>query len=141
MGDAQLDGLAQDPDTSAGKRSGRMATMTATQKRAQAKAEYDAFLAACPSRKLLDRLSDKWVTLILAALGSDGSQTTAPDDARHQDLGGDAHGRRPRQPHDLRHPHCLKHNNHFTRALAAERDPVGFARLLWPDRDGARAQS
>jgi DNA-binding HxlR family transcriptional regulator len=50
-----------------------MATMTAAQKRAQAKAEYDAFLAKCPSRKLLDRLSDKWVTLILAALGSDGS--------------------------------------------------------------------
>jgi DNA-binding HxlR family transcriptional regulator len=50
-----------------------MATMTAAQKRAQAKAEYDAFLAACPSRKLLDRISDKWVTLILAALGSDGS--------------------------------------------------------------------
>jgi DNA-binding HxlR family transcriptional regulator len=50
-----------------------MATMTAAQKRAQAKVEYDAFLAVCPSRKLLDRLSDKWVTLILAALGSDGS--------------------------------------------------------------------
>jgi DNA-binding HxlR family transcriptional regulator len=50
-----------------------MATRTAAQKRAQTKAEYDAFLAACPSRKLLDRLSDKWVTLILAALGSDGS--------------------------------------------------------------------
>ncbi len=50
-----------------------MATTTAAQKRAQAKAEYDAFLAACPSRKLLDRISDKWVTLILAALGSDGS--------------------------------------------------------------------
>ena len=50
-----------------------MATMTAAQKRAQAKAEYDAFLAACPSRKLLDRISDKWVTLILTALGSDGS--------------------------------------------------------------------
>ena len=49
-----------------------MATMTAVQKRAQTKAEYDAFLAACPSRKLLDRISDKWVTLILAALGSDG---------------------------------------------------------------------
>jgi DNA-binding HxlR family transcriptional regulator len=49
-----------------------MATMTAAQKRAQAKAEYDAFLAGCPSRKLLDRLSDKWVTLVLAALGSDG---------------------------------------------------------------------
>ncbi|MEU8171509.1 helix-turn-helix domain-containing protein [Microbispora hainanensis] len=49
-----------------------MATMTAAQKRAQAKAEYDAFLAECPSRKLLDRISDKWVTLILAALGSGG---------------------------------------------------------------------
>jgi DNA-binding HxlR family transcriptional regulator len=54
-----------------------MATMTAAQKRAQAKAEYDAFLAVCPSRKLLDRLSDKWVTLILAALGSDGSHRLA----------------------------------------------------------------
>lgn len=50
-----------------------MATMTATQRKAQAKAEYDAFLAGCPSRKLLDRLSNKWVTLILSALGSDGS--------------------------------------------------------------------
>jgi DNA-binding HxlR family transcriptional regulator len=50
-----------------------MTPMTAAQKRAQTKAEYDAFLAACPSRKLLDRISDKWVTLILAALGSDGS--------------------------------------------------------------------
>jgi DNA-binding HxlR family transcriptional regulator len=50
-----------------------MATTTTAQKRTQAKAEYDAFLAACPSRKLLDRISDKWVTLILAALGSDGS--------------------------------------------------------------------
>ena len=54
-----------------------MATMTAAQKRAQAKVEYDAFLAACPSRKLLDRISDKWVTLILAALGSDGSHQLA----------------------------------------------------------------
>jgi DNA-binding HxlR family transcriptional regulator len=54
-----------------------MATMTAAQQRAQAKVEYDAFLAACPSRKLLDRLSDKWVTLILAALGSDGSHQPA----------------------------------------------------------------
>lgn len=50
-----------------------MATKTAAEKRAQSKAEYDAFLAACPSRKLLDRISDKWVTLILCALGSDDS--------------------------------------------------------------------
>ncbi|MEV4630508.1 helix-turn-helix domain-containing protein [Micromonospora sp. NPDC049523] len=56
-----------------------MATMTAAQQRAQTKAEYDAFLAGCPSRKLLDRLSDKWVTLVLAALGSDGSHRFGAD--------------------------------------------------------------
>ena len=48
-----------------------MATMTAAEQRAQAKVRYDAFLAACPSRQLLDRISDKWVTLVLAALGND----------------------------------------------------------------------
>jgi DNA-binding HxlR family transcriptional regulator len=51
-----------------------MPTMTAAQKRAQAKVDYDAFLANCPSRQLLDRISDKWVALVLAALGSDGPQ-------------------------------------------------------------------
>jgi DNA-binding HxlR family transcriptional regulator len=49
-----------------------MPTMTAAQQRAQAKVDYNAFLAGCPSRQLLDRISDKWVALILAALGSDG---------------------------------------------------------------------
>jgi DNA-binding HxlR family transcriptional regulator len=49
-----------------------MSTTTAAQKRAQAQVDYDAFLASCPSRQLLDRISDKWVALILAALGSDG---------------------------------------------------------------------
>lgn len=46
-----------------------MATMTATQRKLAAKQEYDAFLAACPSRNLLDRISDKWVTLVLSSLG------------------------------------------------------------------------
>ena len=49
-----------------------MATVTAAQKRAQAKVEYDAFVAQCPSRKLLDCIADKWVTLVLAALRADG---------------------------------------------------------------------
>ncbi|HZO67252.1 MAG TPA: helix-turn-helix domain-containing protein [Kribbellaceae bacterium] len=56
-----------------------MPTMTAAQKRARAKADYDAFLANCPSRQLLDRISDKWVALILAALGSDGPHHPAAD--------------------------------------------------------------
>lgn len=55
-----------------------MAT-TPAQTRAQTKAEYDAFLAACPSHKLLDRISDKWVALILAALGSDGAHQLGAD--------------------------------------------------------------
>ena len=50
-----------------------MATTAAVQRKVEAKAAYDAFLAVCPSRKLLERISDKWVTLVLAALGSDGS--------------------------------------------------------------------
>ena len=49
-----------------------MATMSAVEKRAQAKVDYDAFLAGCPSRQLLARISDKWVALVLAALGDDG---------------------------------------------------------------------
>jgi len=45
-----------------------MPTMTAAQRRAAQKADYDVFLAECPSRQLLDRLSDKWVTLVMVAL-------------------------------------------------------------------------
>ena len=56
-----------------------MPTMTAAQKRALAKVEYDAFLAGCPSRQLLDRLSDKWVALVLAALGTDGPHEAGGD--------------------------------------------------------------
>ena len=56
-----------------------MPTLTAAQKRAQAKVDYDAFLAGCPSRQLLDRISDKWVALILAALGSDGPHQPGAD--------------------------------------------------------------
>ena len=50
-----------------------MPTMTAAQQRDQAKVAYDAFMAACPSRQLLDRLSDKWVALVLAALAEEGT--------------------------------------------------------------------
>ncbi|GAA1594491.1 winged helix-turn-helix transcriptional regulator [Actinoplanes couchii] len=63
-----------------------MATTSAAQKKAQAKAEYDAFLAVCPSRKLLERLSDKWVTLILAALGSGPDCTGSPRPMRYSEL-------------------------------------------------------
>lgn len=56
-----------------------MPTQTAAQKRAQAQVDYDAFLAGCPSRLLLDRISDKWVALILAALGSNGPHHPGAD--------------------------------------------------------------
>lgn len=56
-----------------------MPTLTAAQRRVAARQEYDAFLAACPSRQVLARISDKWVTLILVALAA-GPQ-------RYSDLG------------------------------------------------------
>src|SRR3954452_17566238 len=45
-----------------------MPTMTVAQRRAAEKADYDAFLQQCPSRQLLDRISDKWVPLVLVGL-------------------------------------------------------------------------
>ncbi|MDG9728655.1 MULTISPECIES: winged helix-turn-helix transcriptional regulator [unclassified Streptomyces] len=59
-------------------------------KKAQAKAEYNAFLAVCPSRQLLDRISDKWVVLILCALGGDTPEqpgaSHAPKAMRYSEL-------------------------------------------------------
>lgn len=63
-----------------------MPTMTAAQQRAEAKVQYDAFLAACPSRQLLDRLSDKWVTLVVAALGSGPDCAGDPAPMRFSEL-------------------------------------------------------
>src|SRR5882724_13533119 len=48
-----------------------MATATAAERRRRAREQYDAYLATCPSRQLLDRLADKWATLILCALADD----------------------------------------------------------------------
>jgi DNA-binding HxlR family transcriptional regulator len=45
-----------------------MPTMTAEQRRDEARVEFDAYLATCPSRKLLDRISDKWMALVLKSL-------------------------------------------------------------------------
>lgn len=45
-----------------------MATTTAGQRREQAKRDYDAFLAGCPTRELLSTLTDKWAALVIAAL-------------------------------------------------------------------------
>jgi DNA-binding HxlR family transcriptional regulator len=50
-----------------------MATRTASERRAEAARRYDAYLASCSTRQLLDRISDKWVTLVLSAL-ADGPQ-------------------------------------------------------------------
>ena len=55
-----------------------MATMTAAQQREKARAEYDAFIKACPTNQLLDRISDKWVSLVVSAL--------APGPMRYSDL-------------------------------------------------------
>ena len=56
-----------------------MATTTAAQRRQQARVEYDAFIKSCPTNQLLDRISDKWVSLIVSAL--------AGGPMRYSDLG------------------------------------------------------
>ncbi|WP_234538776.1 winged helix-turn-helix transcriptional regulator [Streptomyces shenzhenensis] len=38
--------------------------------RSDARAAYDAYLAECPARQLLDRISNKWVSLIVNALSA-----------------------------------------------------------------------
>lgn len=53
------------------------ATTTNGGQPAQAKAAYNAFLAACPSRQLLDRISDKWVVLVLCALAGEAGEPKA----------------------------------------------------------------
>ncbi|MCX5000203.1 helix-turn-helix domain-containing protein [Streptomyces longwoodensis] len=55
-----------------------MATLTAAQKRDQARVAYDAFIRSCPTNQLLDRISDKWVSLVVSAL--------APGPMRYSDL-------------------------------------------------------
>ncbi|WP_328495723.1 helix-turn-helix transcriptional regulator [Streptomyces sp. NBC_00414] len=56
-----------------------MATTTAAQRREQARVEYDAFVRNCPTNQLLDRISDKWVSLVVCAL--------AEGRMRYSDLG------------------------------------------------------
>ncbi|MCG6497918.1 helix-turn-helix domain-containing protein [Kitasatospora sp. A2-31] len=50
-----------------------MATMTAAQRREAARVGFDAYIAECPARQLLDRIGDKWVSLVVNAL-ADGPQ-------------------------------------------------------------------
>lgn len=50
-----------------------MVTRSAEERRQVAKVAYDAYLASCPSRVLLDRIGDKWVALVICAL-RDGPQ-------------------------------------------------------------------
>lgn len=45
-----------------------MVTATADQRRAETRQAYIANLAECPGHELLAVLSDKWVTLVIAAL-------------------------------------------------------------------------
>jgi len=45
-----------------------MPTMTAAQRRQQQREQFLAAMAECPSRRVVETLSDKWVTLVLHAL-------------------------------------------------------------------------
>src|SRR5258708_5549561 len=68
-------------------------------------------LWALPSRRLTTSSTSRPEVLTVLVDGPaqvfGHSGLTAPDDARPQDLGRDAHGRCARQPRDVRHPHRL----------------------------------
>jgi DNA-binding HxlR family transcriptional regulator len=64
-----------------------MVTTTAAEAKASAKVQYNAFLAACPSQQLLARVSGKWVTLVLSALGSGPNCDGEPRPLRYSELG------------------------------------------------------
>src|SRR5882757_3101333 len=53
-----------------------MATQTSAQRRREEALAYQEFVRTCPTARLLDRIADKWVTLVLEAL-SDGSRRYA----------------------------------------------------------------
>ncbi|UOE44578.1 winged helix-turn-helix transcriptional regulator [Agromyces larvae] len=63
-----------------------MTTTTAADRRAHAKTQYNAFLAACPSQRLLARISGKWVALVLSALGSGPDCDGEPRPLRNSEL-------------------------------------------------------
>lgn len=63
-----------------------MATTTAAQRRESAKNQYNAFLAACPSHRLLAQISGKWTTLVLSALGSGPDCDGEPRPMRYSEL-------------------------------------------------------
>ncbi|MGW7330532.1 winged helix-turn-helix transcriptional regulator [Streptomyces sp. NPDC054840] len=59
-----------------------MATSTAAHRREEARSAYDAFLRECPTGQLLARISDKWVGLVISALGQAENRSL-----RYSDLG------------------------------------------------------
>src|SRR3954447_22285708 len=56
------------PGSAYGTRRNDMATMTAAERRKRERFEYNVYIAECPTRRLVDTLGDKWVTLVLCAL-------------------------------------------------------------------------
>lgn len=46
-------------------------TRTAAERRELRRVEYNANLRDCPSRKVLDAIADKWVALVITALGAE----------------------------------------------------------------------
>lgn len=59
-----------------------MATSTAAARREEARLAYDAFIKDCPTGQLLARISDKWVGLVISALGQAEDRSM-----RYSDLG------------------------------------------------------
>ncbi|MFC4908930.1 winged helix-turn-helix transcriptional regulator [Actinomadura gamaensis] len=54
-----------------------MVTMTAAERRARAKAEFDAYMESCPTSRLMAVLGNKWTTMLLTRLAENGTMRHA----------------------------------------------------------------
>ena len=111
-----------------------MATMTAAQQRAQARTEYNAFLAECPSRKLLELVSDKWATLILCAL-SGGPRPAGPDPVSAVGAAGPTAEGQPASPASPADPQSMRFSE-LSRMLAGVSQKMLTQTLRSLERDG-----
>jgi DNA-binding HxlR family transcriptional regulator len=112
--------------------------LTAAQKREQARVEYDGFCRTCPTNELLGRLSDKWVSLVVAAL-SDGPR-------RHGELSRKIAGVSPKMltqaaAAEAEAAEFLERENAVGKVVQDVLDPVGLGAVFGvgrlPPRPGA----
>lgn len=61
-----------------------MGTMSAAQRREVESASYEDFLRVCPTRQVVDLISNRWVSLVVCALGESGVEPLRYNELRRR---------------------------------------------------------